>query len=80
MIELSEHEQRLIKVFDRFIEISQGILDGTLPVDEQPSAARLREIRVFLERNEVTLAFILKSMRPTSRPAALPPLPFKKQA
>lgn len=65
-------ELRLIQMWDEFVRVSQGILDGTIPEEEQPSAARMREIREFLQKNEVTLDFVVerKNSGPTGKLSA----------
>lgn len=57
---MNEREKRLAALWDRFVEVSQQLLDGKWPEEkgEPPSAAHMKEMRMFLERNEVNVAWI----------------------
>lgn len=66
--QLSERERRLVKLWDLFVKLSTDLIEGTVAEGQAPpSAAQLREIRTFLERNQVDLAFV-ESLEETPGP------------
>jgi len=78
----NEHEKRLVALWDKFVEVSMGILTGELSEDEQPSAAKLREMRQFLEKNEVNLHFRARDVQtpgPRGRMRSMGPVPFPRE-